>query len=326
MKRLTKIRTLVFATAAALGIQAAYGQEFPSRPLKFIVPYAPGGAADVVARTIAPPMSETLGQQLVVENRVGAGGIPGFEALAKSEPDGYTLIIGDSGQWAINPALYTKLPYDPVRDLAPIGFATTVSLFIVTNESFPAKNLRELIALVKSKPGAFNYASAGTGTLHHLTMEAFKAALGLEIVHVPYKGSGQATPALVSGEVPMSIAALTAITQHVKAGKVRVLAVTTKKRSIFAPDVPPVEEFGVHDFDFPGEQALFTRAGTPRPHIDKLAAALGQAVRRPDVVKRFAAFGAEPVTDSTPERLAQTVRADIERYARAVKVSGAKAD
>lgn len=320
------LRTLVLALSAALGSHAAHGQEFPSRPVKIIVPYAPGGAADVVARVIALPMGETLGQQFIAENRPGGGGIPGVEALLTAAPDGHTLILSDAGKWAVNPALYAKLPYDPLRDFAPVGSATLVTLFIVAHESVPVKNLRELIALVKSKPGSFNYASSGTGTVHHLTMEAFKAALGLDIVHVPYKGTGQSIPALLGGQVSMAVAGLTSITAHVKSGKVRVLAANTRKRSAFAPDVPTVEEHGVPDFDFGGEQALLVRAGTPRPYIDKLAAALRQAVRRPEVVQRFTAIGVEAVTDSTPERVAATIRADIERYARAVKASGAKAE
>ena len=319
------LRTLMLLAAAALTCPAAHAQEFPSRPVKIIVPYAPGGASDVVARVIGPPMAETLGQQFIVDNRPGAGGIPGFEALVKSPADGHTLIIGDAGQWAMNPALYAKLPYDPLRDLAPVGVATTLSLFLVVHESVPAKGIEELISLVKSKPGFFNYGSSGTGTVHHLTMEAFKAAFGLDMVHVPYKGTGQSTPALLSGQVSMTIAALTSIAPHVKSGKVRVLAANTKKRSPFAPEVPSIAEFGVADFDFPGDLALLAPAGTPRSHIDKLAEAMAQALRRPEVVQRLASLGMEPV-GGKPEELAAKMREEMQRYARVVKAAGAKVE
>lgn len=319
------IRKLALAFAAALCTFAAQAQEFPSRPLKIIVPYAPGGAADVVARLIAPSMGEILGQQFIVENRAGASGIPAVEAAAKSPPDGHTLLIADAGQWAINSALHAKLPYDATKELAPISKVTTLSLFLVVHESVPANSLQELVALAKAKPGSLNYGSSGTGTVHHLTMEAMKAALGLDIVHVPYKGTGQSIPALLGGQVAMAISALPSIAAHVKSGKVKVLGANTQKRSPFAPDIPSIAELGIPDFDFPGELGLLAPAGTPRPHIDKLAAALAQAVRRPEAVQRLTAMGMEPV-GGKPEELAAQIKADIRRYAQAVKVSGAKAD
>ena len=234
------------AALATLGFcSLAQAQEFPTKPVKIIVPYQPGGSSDVVGRVAGQQMASILGQQFIVENRSGAGGISGVEALVKSPPDGYTLLVADSGHWAINPALYPKLPYDPVKDLAPVGMATTSSLFLVTHESFPAKDLKGLIALVKSRPGEFNYGSSGNGSVHHLTMEAFKAALGLDIVHVPFKGTGQSVPALVGGQVPMAIAALTSVAPYAKTGKVRVLGANTKKRSPLAPDVPSMGEVGI---------------------------------------------------------------------------------
>jgi tripartite-type tricarboxylate transporter receptor subunit TctC len=323
------IRTLALAFLAALWtlacLPAAVAQDYPNRPIKLIVPYAPGGAADVVARTAALPMGEILGQQFVVENRSGAGGIPGMEALAKSAPDGYTIGIADAGQWAVNPVLYARVPYDPLRDYAPVGIVATLSLFLVVHESVPANTLQELITLVKGKPGFYNYGSSGTGTVHHLTMETFKSALGLDIIHVPYPGTGQSVPALLGGQVAMTISALPSIAAHVKSGKVKVLGANTKNRSPFAPEIPAIAELGLPDFDFPGELALLAPAGTARQNIDKLAAALAQGVRRPEATQRLTTLGMEPV-GSGPQQLSERMRADIQRYTRAVKLSGAKAE
>jgi tripartite-type tricarboxylate transporter receptor subunit TctC len=316
---------LALGFAAALSSFAGHAQEYPSRPIRLIVPYAPGGAADVVARTVALPMGEILGQQLVVENRSGAGGITGMEALARSPGDGYTIGIADAGQWAVNPVLYAKIPYDPVRDYAPVGIAATLSLFLVVHESVPANTLQELVTLVKGKPGHYNYGSSGTGTVHHLTMETLKSALGLDIIHVPYKGTGQSVPALLGGQVAMTISALPSIAAHVKSGKVKVLGANTKNRSPFAPDIPAIAELGLPDFHFPGELALLAPAATARQHIDKLAAALAQAVKRPEATQRLTSLGMEPV-GSTPQQLAEQMRSDIQRYGHAVKVSGAKVE
>ena len=226
------IRLSLFALAASLACGIAHGQDYPNKAVKIIVPYATGGLPDTMARLIGQRLNETLGQQFLVDNRGGAGGISGTDAVAKSAPDGYTLVVADVGQLAINPFLYKKLPYDSIKDFAPIGLAGTSPLYIVIHPSVPANTLQELIALVKSKPGQFNYGSAGTGSIHHLTMESFKAALGLEITHIPYKGSGQSVPALLGGQVNMLPTALPSMAVHVKNGKVKLLAITTLKRSI----------------------------------------------------------------------------------------------
>jgi tripartite-type tricarboxylate transporter receptor subunit TctC len=319
------VRRFALTLSLALCALSASGQEYPNRPIKLIVPYAPGGAADVVARTAALSMGDILGQQFVVENRAGAGGIPGMEALAKSLPDGYTIGIADAGQWAVNAALYSRLPYDAVRDYAPVGIVATLSLFLVVHESVPANTLQELVSLVKAKPGVFNYGSSGTGTVHHLTMETFKSALGLDIMHVPYKGTGQSVPALLGGQVAMAISALPSIAPHVKAGKVKVLGANTRKRSPYAPDVPAIAELGLADFHFPGELGLLAPAGTSRPQIEKLSAVLAQAVKRPEAIQRLTSVGLEPV-GGNPAEHAAVIRADIERYGRAVKISGAKVE
>ncbi len=306
-------------------VPLAQAQDFPSRPVKIVVPYAPGGAADVVGRIVAQEMQAIAGQQFIIENRPGGGGITGVEFVVKSPADGYTLLSADAGHWAINAALYPKLPYDALRDLAPVGMITTLSLFLVAHESMKVDDLKEFIALVKSRPGQFNYGSSGNGSVHHLTMESIKAALGLDIVHVPYKGTGQSTPALVAGQVAMSISALTSIAGHVKSGKVKALLASTRKRFSLVPGVPGTEESGIAGVDFPGEIALLAPGGTPRPIVEKLSAALAKAVQRPDAIARFTAISVEGV-GNTPEQLAATIRADIPKYARAVKLSGATVD
>ncbi len=315
----------VLAAMAALFAFTAPAQEFPNKPVRIIVLYSAGGAADVVGRILAHEMGGLLRQPFIVENRGGAGGILGIEALVKAPSDGHTLVIADAGHWAINPALYPKLPYDAEQDLAPIGMITTQFLFLVVNESVPARNLRELVGLIRSKPGGLNYGSSGNGSVHHLTMEAFKSALGLDIVHVPYKGTAPAIAAVAGGQVSMAIGALASVAPFEKQGKLRLIAVSAGKRSPNAPDIPSMAEAGIPDFDFPGELALFARAGTPRTIIDQLAKTLAKAVSQPDAITRFRAGGVEPV-GGTPEQLAETMRSDIRKYARSVKAAGAKVD
>lgn len=317
------IRLSLVALAASLACGIAHGQDYPNKAVKIIVPYATGGLPDTMARLIGQRLNETLGQQFLVDNRGGAGGISGTDAVAKSAPDGYTLVVADVGQLAINPFLYKKLPYDSIKDFAPIGLAGTSPLYIVIHPSVPANTLQELIALVKSKPGQFNYGSAGTGSIHHLTMESFKAALGLEITHIPYKGSGQSVPALLGGQVNMLPTALPSMAVHVKNGKVKLLAITTLKRSAAEPQVPAVAEI-VPGFDFLAEIGLLAPAGTPPAIVNRLSQEIAKAVRHPDILPRFTALGIDPV-GSTPDAYAANIRAAFEKYAKAVKVSGAQA-
>lgn len=321
-------RAIFVAALALSGLPgpAAFAQEgFPTRPIKMVVPYAAGGLPDTMARVVGQRVGESVGQQVVIENRPSAGGIVACELVAKSPPDGYTLLVADVGQTAINPALYSKLSYDPLKDFVPVTLLGTSPLFLVSNPSVPVNSFRELVALAKSKPGQLNYASSGTGSIHHLTMESLKAALGINFVHVPYKGAGQAIPALLGGQVALGLAALPAITAHIKTGKLKVLAVNTLKRSDQAPDVPTVAESGVAGFDFPAKIGVMAPAGTPAPIVAKISAELAKAVRHPETLKRFAALGIDPV-GSTPDQYDAENKADIEKYARAVKVSGAKID
>jgi len=243
---------LLSVLAGLMCVGAAGAQDFPTRPIRMVVPYAAGGLPDTMTRLAAVRLTEILKQQVVVDNRPGAGGIGACELVANATPDGYTLLIADVAQTAINPALYAKLSYDTLRDFAPVTLMGTSAQFLTANASVPANSLKELIALVKAKPGQMSYGSGGIGSVHHLSMEALKTPLGLDIVHVPYKGNGVAIPAMISGEVALVFSALPAIEAHIKTGRVKLLAVNTLKRSPQAPNVPTVSEVtGIKDYDYP---------------------------------------------------------------------------
>jgi tripartite-type tricarboxylate transporter receptor subunit TctC len=289
------------------------------------VPYAAGGLPDTMARLVGAKMAEALGQQMVVENRGGAGGIVGTTEVVKAAPDGYALLVADVGQIAINPHLFAKLPYDPLKDLVGVSLMGTSALYLVAHSSVPANNMAELIALVRSQPGKLSYGSSGTGSIHHLATEALKVGLGLDIVHVPYKGAGQSVPALLGGQVALLYAALPTVEGHYKSGKVKILAVSTPQRSLQTPEVPTVAESGVPGYDFVAEIGLYAPAGTPHDIVGKLSEQAGRAVKQPEVVQRFKQLGIEPV-GSTPEALAAQNRVNYEKYARVVKASGAKID
>ena len=312
--------------ALALRLDAAPAQDYPNKPVRMVIPYAAGGLPDTMSRIIAPKLNDALGQQFVIDNRPGAGGIAGCEIVAKSPADGYTLLIADVAQIAINPALYSKLPYDSLKDFAPVSIIGTSAQFLAIHPSVPAKTLKELIALAKARPGQLNYGSGGTGSVHHLSMEALKAATGINIVHVPYKGTAQSVPALLSGEVALAFSALPSLEGHIKAGRVRLLAVNTAKRSPQMPDVPTIAEvIGVPDFDYPPEIGVLAPSGTPHAVVARLAEAFAKAVRNADTVQRFTTLGIDPV-GNTPDAYAAQIKIDMVKYARAVKASGAKVD
>ena len=321
-ERMKKFTAVLVVCLLVTGL--AQAQDYPNRAVRLIVPYAAGGAPDVFARVIGQRLSDALGQQFIVENRPGAGGISASEAVAKAAPDGYTLLVPDVPQTAINPYMFSKLPYDPAKDFAPVSLIATIPLFLVTQPSAQVNTVAELIAAGKAAPGKMNYGSAGIGSLHHILMESFKASLGLDIVHVPYKGSGQSTPAFIGGDLSMLVTAIAAIGPHVKAGKARLIAVTSSARSPLAPDVPAVSET-IPGYDFVSEIGLLAPAGTPQPVIAKLAAEVAKAVRHPDVVQRLTALGAVPV-GNTPEAYGEMMKRNLVRYAKAVKDSGARAD
>jgi len=317
------MRYLVAALLLAAGVASA--QDFPNRPIKMIVPYAAGGLPDTMTRIVGVHASELLGQQIVVENRGGAGGISGSEAVAKAPADGYTLLIADVGQVAINQHIFSKLPYDPRKDFAPVTLIGTSALFLALHPSVPANNFKELVAYIKANPNKVNYGSSGVGSIHHLATEALAHALGLKIVHVPYKGTGQAVPALLGGQVAMLYSSLPSLEAQIKAGKVKMVAISTLRRSPQAPDVPTVAEMGVPGYDFAPQIGVLAPAGTPPAVVQKLSTELAKAARHPDTVKRFTELGID-AAGSTPEEYAAMIRDADKRYGEVARVAGVKAD
>jgi tripartite-type tricarboxylate transporter receptor subunit TctC len=300
-------------------------QGYPNRTIKVVVPYVAGGLPDTIARLVGAKLPDALGQQIVVENMGGAGGISGVSEVAKAQPDGYTLLVADVGQIAINPHLFSKLPYAPLKDLAPVSMIGTSALYLVAHPSVPANSLKELVALAKAQPGKLNYGSSGIGSIHHLATEALKSGFGIDIVHVPYKGTGQSVPALLGGQVSLLYSALPSIAGHLKDGKVRMLAISTLKRSPQTPDVPTVAESGIPGYDFVAEIGMLAPAGTPREVVARLSSEVAKVVKQPDVAQRFRQLGIDAV-GSTPEAYGQINEADYEKYAAIVKATGVKID
>jgi tripartite-type tricarboxylate transporter receptor subunit TctC len=302
---------------------AACAQGYPNRPVKVVVPYAAGGLPDTMARLVGQKLGESLGQQMVVENRGGAGGIVGTNEVAKAAPDGYTLLVADVTQIAVNPHLFSNLAYDPLKELTGVSLLGTSPLYLVAHPSLGANDMKELIALARSQPGKISYGSSGLGSIHHLAMEALKSGLKLDLVHVPYKGTGQSVPALLGGQVPLLYAALPSIESHVKAGRVKILAISTAQRSPQTPDIPTVAEAGITGYEFIAEIGYYAPSGTPREIVSRLAAEAQKAVKQPDVVQRFRQLGIDPV-GSTPEAYNAANRASFEKYAKVVQAAGVK--
>ena len=309
---------LACASSAAI---AATAERYPVRPVRLVVPFAAGGPSDIIGRLIAQKLSEGFGQQFVVDNRGSAGGIVGFEIAAKALPDGYTLLLGGGSGLTQNPSLYLKLPYDGIRDFAPITQLTAGPNLLSVHPSVPAKSVQELIALAKSKPGQINFASAGTG--NRLSSELFKISAGIDIVNVPYKGTGQAITDLVGGQVQMMMINMIAALPQVKSGKLRGLGVTTLKRSTVLPDVPTIAESGLPGFEVNSWHAFFAPAKTPQPILTRLHAEAVKILALPDVKERFVSQGLEPV-GSTPQELAAYIRSETAKYAKLIKQVGIK--
>jgi len=308
---------------AAIGPSQALAQAYPTKPVRLVVPFPPGGSTDIVARIVAQKLGDRIGQPLVVENRGGAGGTIGTDAVAKAAPDGYTLGFASTSTHAVAPAVYAKLPYDPVKGFAPISLVAVTPYLLVVNPKVPVNSLKEFVAYVKPRPGKFNYASAGTGSTTHLAMEMLKSAAGLFILHIPYNGNGPAGTAVIAGDVEFLFGSLPAVLPHAKSGRVRPLAVGTPKRSPSLPDVPTVAESGFPGFDASLWLAVMAPAGTPAAVIDRLHKEIVAVVRSPDAADALNKAGAEPTT-STPAELAAMVKVGIQKYAAAVKRAGVK--
>jgi tripartite-type tricarboxylate transporter receptor subunit TctC len=309
--------------AVLLGLVVAVplaAQDYPSRPVKIVVSYAPGGSNDVVARVIAPELQKELGQSFVVENRAGASGTIGADMVAKAPPDGYTLFMG-AGAHALAPSLFKKLPYDLVKDFAPVSLAATSAYVLVVNPAVPANTLPELIALLKAKPGQLNYASAGKGTPLHLSAELFKSKTGTDIVHVPYGGDTPALNDLLAGNVQLSFMSVASTAPQIRAGKLRALAVTSARRSEALPDLPTLHELGIDGYDVGTWWGLLAPAGTPDAIVDKLNAAMRKAVAQREVKERFAPLGLDPRSDS-PAEFAAFIKTEVARYAAIAKIAG----
>jgi tripartite-type tricarboxylate transporter receptor subunit TctC len=308
---------LIWATALAQA-QTAY----PTRAVRLIVPSSPGGGTDISARILAPQLTQFLGQQVVVENRPGAGTMIGGEAVARAAPDGYTLLMGIS-TLAINPAMYKKVPYDALKDLAPISQAVALSNVLVIHPSLPPRNLKEFIAFAKARPGQINFASAGVGTSPHLSMELFLVLANLKMLHVPYKGSGPGVTDLLAGHVPVMMPNMLSAQPHIKSARLRALGVTGTKRAPGADDIPTIAEAGVPGYEAVQWYGVLAPAGTPRDIIAKLHAGVVRALQNPDVRKRLMNDGAEPV-GSSPAEFTDYLRAETGKWAKVIKAAGIK--
>ena len=309
---------------ASLPLSRAWAQSFPSQQIKFIVPYSPGGLPDTVARIVARKLTERIGQPVVVENRPGANGVVAATAVTSAAPDGHTLLLTDDSMMTINPLVYKNLGYEPKKDFIPTSLIATAPLFLAVHPSVPPNSFTELVALIKSKPGEFAYGSSGVGSTHHLCAEAMKAALGLDVRHIPYKGTGQSVPAVVGNQVAMVFSAFPSLSGFVKGGQVKLLVVNTAKRSHFAPNVPALGEM-IPGFDFAPNIGIFAPAKTPAAIVNRLADEVAKLVKEADVIQTFTTAGIEGIGGS-PADYARVLEQEAERDAKAVKVAGLKAE
>ncbi|WP_062794342.1 tripartite tricarboxylate transporter substrate binding protein [Cupriavidus metallidurans] len=321
---LRTIRAIAGIAMALSVVGHAQADTYPSKPIQMIVPQAPGGTNDIVARLVAADLSQRLGQQVVVENRPGAGGNIGTQTAARSAPDGYTLLMTISSTQAINPSLYRSIPFDPIKDFEPIAPVATVPNVLVVNPAFLAKSMSELIAMAKAKPDYYRFASAGNGTLNHLLGEMLNSMAAIKLEHVPYKGVAPALNDVLGNQVPMAFASLPSVLAHIKAGKVRALGVSSAKRSPFAPDIPAISET-VPGYSGDLWVGLFAVRGTPKDVTQKLAATMQTALGDKTLRDKLAAQGAEVLT-GTPQQFSTMLRGDIDKWAKIVKQSGAQID
>ena len=320
MNLLRKLCALALALALPVAAQA-----YPSKPIRFVVPYPAGGPLDSVARLLAQKVGESVKQPVVVDNKPGAGGNIGADLVAKSPPDGYTILMGAVATHAINPTLYASMPYDAARDFTPITQVASTPNVLVVNPAVPATDVKSFVAHAKANPGKLNFGSGSTGSAGHLAGELFNAQAGVKMTHVPYKGAAPAMQDLLGGRIDLMFDNLASSLAQVKAGKVRALAVTTARRSSLAPELPTIAESGLPDFDISTWFGVFAPAGVPREVVDRLHAEFTRALAAPDVREKMLALGAEPV-GTRPEEFAAYIRREADKYARVIKASGAKAD
>jgi tripartite-type tricarboxylate transporter receptor subunit TctC len=303
----------------------AHAQNYPAKPVRVITPFTAGSAIDTLARVLGQKLGDTWGQQVVIDNRIGANGIIGTEAAAKAPPDGYTVYLGNISTLAVNPHLYLKLPYDAARDFAPVTLAATIPVVLVVHPSLPVKSVRELIALAKAHPGQLNYASGGTGSAQHLPMEMLRVDTGINIVHVPYKGLGPAFSDVLGGQVPMMFTGVSNVVPYMKTGRLRVLAIGSPKRSSSLPEVPTVAEAGVPGFDFDSWTGYLVPVGTPANLIARLHADITRTLTAPDVRDKLVTLGFDLV-GGTPDAFATLIRNDIARFGKLIKAAGIRAE
>jgi len=319
-----RLRFCIAALAAFSCVGLSQAQTYPNKPVRIVVGYPPGGAVDAIGRVVAQQLTQAFGQQFIVENRGGASGIIGADVVAKSAADGYSLVVL-SGTHTVNPSLYKKLPYDTERDFAPVSVVASSAYILVVHPSLPVKSVRELIAFAKKNRGQVNYASSGNAGMPHLSGELFKVKAGIEMTHIPYKGSAAVTTAVLSGEVPIMFSNLISTMPQVQAGRFRALGVTGLARIPAAPNVPTIAESGLPGYEVVGWYGMMAPANTPAEIISRLSTTIAKSLQAPEVLRRFASEGIDPV-GSTPEACGKQVREDLVKWAEVVRVSGAKVD
>jgi len=321
MKRILQISMLCLA---ALCAGQAFAQAWPSKPIRLVVPFPPGGPTDILGRAIGSKLSELLGQPVIIDNRGGAGGGIGADNVAKSQPDGYSLLLGTTGTHTINPNLYSKLPYDPIKDFAPISLVVRYLNILVVNPNLPVKSVAELIALAKQKPGQVTFGSAGNGSSNHLTAEMLSTMTGVKMQHVPYKGSGPALTDVIAGQINFMFDQYSTVAPNIKAGKLRVIGIATKQRHRLLPDVPTIGET-IPGFEVSPWYGLFAPGGTPKEIVHRLNTELTKVMNSAEIHERMTTLGWDPVTNS-PEEFSAQIKAELAIWADVVKKSGARID
>ena len=323
-----RVEQTLLCIGLILGVAVSHAQSetgYPSKPIRMIVPSAPGSGPDIMARAIGQKLTEALGQAIVIDDKPGAGGIIGSEAAAKAPPDGYTLIMSNAGAHTVNPSLYAKLPYDPVKDFAPVTLVALAPNILIVHPTLPVRNVKELIALAKAKPGELTFGSGGNGSTAHLSGEMFKTMAGINIVHIPFKGSPAAVIGVIAGQIALAIPNIPPALPHVRSGKLKALAVTTAKRAAGVPDLPTVAESGLPGYEATAWFGVLAPAATPPQIIARLNAAIVKIAHAREMQDRLTAEGADAV-GNTPEQFAQIIKNDIAKWAKVVKASGARAD